>query len=160
MILIREEERDIAERKKKKLFALYVAIACVFVAAALLLLFLSPDGYKPYMAVTIVLSAAFGCYSVFFFSVQYDLAVKRYRLLEKVFSALPEREFAVFLSEGETITYEGIEMRTLLFEIGGTEREVHLLQGVADLTVGNKYLIEIHAGVLVEIGDENEEKVF
>lgn len=159
MILIREEERGIAERKKKKLLVVYVAIACLFVTAALLLLFLSPDGYKPYMAITIVLSAVFGCYSVFFFSVQYDLTVKRYRLLEKVFSALSEREYAVFLKEGETITYEGIEMRTLLFEIEGTEREVHLLQGEADLQVGDKYLIEIHAGVLVEIGEANEEKV-
>ena len=157
MILVREEEREIAERKKKRLFALYVIIACLFVTAALLLLFLSPDGYKPYMIVTIVLSIVFGCYSVFFFTVQYDLAVKRYRLLNKVFSALTEREYGVFQGEADEVTYEGVEMRTLRFKIIGTDRDVHLLQGDVTFVPGGKYLLEIHAGVLVEAEDANEE---
>ncbi|MBO7390857.1 MAG: hypothetical protein J6U39_05365, partial [Clostridia bacterium] len=72
MIFIREEDRVAAEGRRKRLITIYIAIACLFVLAALLLLFLSPDAYKPYMAVTIVITIAFGCYSVFFFSVQYD----------------------------------------------------------------------------------------
>ena len=161
MILIREEDRAQAERRKKRLLSIYLAIACVFVAAALLLLFLSPDEYTPYMAVTIVLSAAFGCYSVFFFSVQYDVAKKRFNVLEKVLFALPEREYAFFVKELEKLTYEGIEMRTLRFRVLGDERDVHLLQGDICLTEGEEYEIEIRAGVLYEIGCvSKDEKTF
>lgn len=160
MILIREEDRAQAEGKRKRLLTIYIAIACVFLIAALLLLFLSPDEYKPYMAVTIVISIVFGCYSVFFFSVQYDLVKKRSRLLEKVLSALPEREYAVFLKELDIITYEGLEMRTLRFMILGSERDVHIYQGEFSLEKGARYLVEIRAGVLYEIEEigESDEK--
>lgn len=156
MILVREEERDKAEKAKNRLLAVYIAIACSFVAAALLLLFLSPDDYRPYMIGTIFITIAFGFYSVFFFSVQFDCALKRYRLLEKVLGALPEKEYGVFLGEDDPLTYEGVEMRTLRFEVLGSERVVHLLQGDLSLQSGTKYLLEIHAGVLVEIGECNE----
>ena len=159
MILVREEEREQAEQRKKRLLASYIVVACLYVAVALLLLFLSPDGYKPYMIVTIVLSIAFGFYSVFFFSVQYDCAVKKYRLLNKVFSALPEREYGIFVMEIEPITYEGEEMRVLRFNILGSERDVHLFNGGLSLREGEKYLLEIHAGVLVEVR-ECDEKAF
>lgn len=159
MILVREEDRAQAERAKKKSLTIYITIACLFVVTALLLLFLSPDRYKPFMAVTIILSIAFGCYSVFFFSVLYDCILKRYRLLEKVFSALPEKEYALFVKETDVMTYEGIEMRTLRFLILGNERDVHLLQGEVSLIEGARYALEIHAGVIVEIGEANEEKI-
>ena len=162
MILIREEDREQAEKRKKRLFAIYIVIACVFVVAALLLLFLSPEAYKPYMAVTIVLSIAFGCYSIFFFSVQYDYVKKQYRLLDKVLAALPEREYGVYVRELEAITYEGIEMRTLRFFILDHERDVHLFKGNISLIEGEKYLVEIRAGVLYEISEmgERNEKTF
>lgn len=159
MILIREEERENAEKRKNRLLAVYIVVACLYVAAALLLLFLSPDGYKPYMVVTIVISIVFGFYSVFFFSVQYDCVVKKYRLLNKVFSALPEREYGVFVKETEPLTYEGVEMRVLRFNVLGNERDIHLFKGELSLREGEKYLLEIHAGVLVEAG-ECDEKAF
>ena len=161
MILIREEDRERAEKRKKRLLTTYIVIACLFVIASLLLLFLSPDGYKPYMAVTIVISAAFGCYSVFFFSVQYDFAKKTSKLLDKVLGALAEREYAVFVGELGNMTYEGIEMRTLRFLILDNERDVHLYgQGEFPLKQGAEYTVEIRAGVLYEIAEkgENDEK--
>ena len=159
MILVREEERARAEQSKKKLLAVYIGVACLYVAAALLLLFLSPDGYVPFMIADIIVTIAFGCYSIFFFSVQYDYALKKYRLLEKVFSAIPEKEYGVFRREAEPITYEGVMMRTLCFEMLGNERAVHVTEEQLALTKGQKYLLEIHAGVLVEIG-ECDEKAF
>ena len=156
MILIREEDRDEAERRKKKLLVLYIVTACLYAASALLLLFLSPDKYLSFMIADMVLTIAFGCWSVFFFSVMYDLAVKRNRLLDKVLSALAEREYGVFLKEESPMTYEGLEMRILTFRVRDDERVVHLLQGEISLTEGKKYLLEIHAGVLVEIGEPNE----
>ena len=155
MILVREEEREQAERKKKRLLTLYIVVACLYVAAALLLLFLSPDKYLPFMIVDMVLTVAFGFFSIFFFTVPYDLAVKRYRLLNKVFTALSEREFGVFLREENPLTYEGVEMRTLLFRVRGDERALHLLQGEVSLEKGKKYLLEIHTGVIIEIGEQD-----
>ena len=159
MILIREEDRLQAEGRQKKQLILYVAVACAYVAAALLMLFLSPEGYKPLMVLTIILTVAFGWYTIFFFSVQYDLAVKRARLLGKVLSALPEREYGVFIKEVDVMTYEGVEMRTLRFRVLDSERDIHLLQGELSLKEGEKYEIEIHSSVLVEIGEYNEKEV-
>lgn len=159
MILVREEERGKAEQGKKKLLAVYITVACLFVAAALLLLFLSPDGYTPYMIGDILLTIAFGFYSVFFFSVQYDCAVKKYRLLAKAFAALPEKEYGVFLGEKDVMTYEGVEMRTLVFRLHDGERDLHLFQGEIALKEGEKYLLEIRVGVLTEI-KEIDEKAF
>ena len=159
MILIREEDLTQAERRKKRQLTVYIAIACLFVVAALLLLFLSPDRYQPYMAATIVLSVAFGCYSVFFFSVVYDEIVKRCRLLAKVLSALPEREYAVFVKETDVLTYEGLEMRTFRFLVRGDERDVHLYSGDISLSEGKEYVLEIRAGVMYEIGGRDEKEV-
>ena len=159
MILIREEDRQQAEQKRKRLLALYIVVACVYAATALLLLFLSPDAYKPYMAATIVITIAFGCYSVFFFSVQFDVISKRYRLLDKVINALPEKEYGVFLQESDPLTFEGIEMRVFRFLIKGDERDVHLTEGSISPKEGRTYLLEIRAGVLTEIGEKNEETV-
>ena len=157
MILIREEDRERAEKRKKRLLTTYIVIACLFVIASLLLLFLSPDGYKPYMAVTIVISAAFGCYSVFFFSVQYDLAKKTSRLLDKVLGALSECEYALYVKELGNMTYEGIEMRTIRLLILGSERDVHLYnQGDISLKEGVEYTVDIRAGVLYEIAEKGE----
>ena len=153
MIFIREEDRVAAEGRRKRLLTIYIAIACLFILVALLLLFLSPDAYKPYMAVTIVLTIAFGCYSVFFFSVQYDFAKKTARLLEKVLSALPEREYGVFLKELDSLTYEGIEMRTFRFLLPNGERDVHHYQGNISLREGERYIVEIRAGVLYELAE-------
>lgn len=156
MIFIREEDRVAAEGRKKRLLTIYIAIASLFVIAALLLLFLSPDRYQPYMAVTIVLTIAFGCYSVFFFSVQYDFAKKTDRLLDKVLSALPEREYGVFIKELDSLTYEGIEMRTFRFLLPDGERDVHHYQGDISLKEGVKYIVEIRAGVLYELAETGE----
>ncbi|HAE88532.1 MAG TPA: hypothetical protein DCG79_01520 [Clostridiales bacterium] len=159
MILVREEERDKAEQGKKKLLAVYITVACLFVAVALLLLFLSPDGYKPYMIGDILLTIAFGFYSVFFFSVQFDHTVKEYRLLDRVFAAHPEKEYGVFLGEKEVRTYEGVEMRTLLFRVLGSERDIRLFQGEPALKEGEKYLLMIRAGVLTEIEETDEKAI-
>ena len=162
MIFIREEDRVAAEVRRKRLITIYIAIACLFVLAALLLLFLSPDAYKPYMAVTIIITIAFGCYSVFFFSVQYDFAKKSARLLDKVLSALPEREYGIFLKELDRLTYEGIEMRVFRFLLPDGERDVHHYQGDASLKEGVKYIVEIRAGVLYELqetGGQDEKEI-
>ena len=157
MILIREEDFREAEARKKKLLKLYIVIACVYAVSALLLLFLSPDRYTICMIADILLTIAFAFYSIFFFTVSYDLAVKRYRLLDKVLSALSEREYGIFMREDAAMTYEGLEMRTLCFVIQGSERIVHLLQGDVSLAQGTKCALEIHAGVLVSIGEKDEE---
>ena len=156
MILVREEERRDAESKKKKMLFAYILVACVYVAAALLLLFLSPDRYLPFLIGNIALSIAFGFFSIYFFTVGYDLAVKRSKLLDKVASALAERNYGVFLREEERMTVEGLEMRVLLFEVGEDEREVHVFESEQAFERGKKYLIEVRCGVLTEIGDVNE----
>ena len=159
MTLIREEDRRQAERLRKKLLAIYIVIACVYLVSVLLLILLSPDAYKPFMVGTIVLTIAFGWYSIFFFSVQYDLVRKREKVLDKVLAALPEKEYGIFLKELDAMTYEGVEMRTLRFRVIDDERDIHILLGEIALDEGGKYELEIHSSVLVEIGDCNEEKV-
>lgn len=161
MILVREEDFLRADNKRKRLLASYIVIACLFVAAALLLLFLSPDEYVPYMVGTILLSVTFGFYSIFFFSVWFDAVKKRSKILDKVLSALPEREYGVYIKELDVMTYEGVEMRTLRFSILGDERNVHYLQGDFPLVQGETYEIEIRAGVLYEIVSmRKDEKTF
>ena len=156
MILVREEDRLQAETKRKRLLITYIAVACLFVAAVLLLFLLSSEEYKPFMVVTILISIAFGWYTIFFFSVQFDFARKREHLITKVLSALPEREYGVFVKELDSMTYEGVEMRTLRFRVLDSERDIHLLQGEISLKEGEKYEIEIRSSVLAEIGDYHE----
>ena len=150
MILLKETDGILAERRKKKFLILYIAIACAYAAVALLLLFLSPDGYLPYMIGDILLTIAFGFFSIFFFTVLYDEAGKRSRLYDKVLSALSEREYGVFLKEEEPKTVDGVSMRVLLFVVAGTERELHCLSKEIAFEKEKKYLLEIRAGVLTE----------
>ena len=156
MILFREEDRAAAERRKKKLLAVYILIACVYLAAALVLLILSPEEYRIYQIADIALTVAFAWYSIYFFTVLYDAAWKRVRLLDKVASALTEREYGVFLREEEPKTVDGMEMRILIFRILDAEREVRLPEGDLSLKAGCKYLLEIRAGILTEIGGTDE----
>ena len=148
MILIRDEERKQAEDKKRKMLSAYVAIACVCVAAVLLLLLLSPDRCVPFLVGDIVLSIAFGFYSIYFFTVSYDLAVKRSKLLDKIAAAMPERHYAVFLREEERMTVEGLEMRILLFKVRGDDRELHVFESEQTFEAEKKYLLEVHSGVI------------
>ena len=156
MILVREEERKEAERKRKKMLFAYILVACVYAATALLLLFLSPDRYLPFLIGNVVLTVVFGFFSIYFFTVGYDLAAKRAKLLDKISSALAERNYGVFLREEERMTVEGLEMRVLLLEVGEDEREVHVFESKQAFERGKKYLIEVRCGVLTEIDDVNE----
>ena len=149
MILVREEDRLQAERKRKKLLFSYVAIAVVYAVVALSLLFLSPDAYRLYL-VTI----AFGFYSIFFFSVAYDDATKMSRLLDKIDRALSEKEYGVFVKEEESKTIEGVLMRILLFRVRDDLREVRCLSPEFRGEEGRQYLLELRCGVLVEIGGD------
>ena len=156
MIFGYEEECAQAEKVKKKLLTVYIAVAAAFVAAVLLLLFLSTDHYTPFMVANILLSIAFGFYSVWFFTVKYDFAVKRYRFLNKVSNALEEKEFAVFLKEEEMMTIDGVGMRILLFDILGTVREAHLFESNFAPEQNKRYLIVMRAGVIVKMEECNE----
>ena len=156
MILVGEGDRVAAERRKKRLLAVYIAVACLYVAAALLILFLSTDRYTQFLIAEIAITTALGFYSVYFFSVAYSDAVKRSRLLDKVMTVLSEKEYGVYLREEDRMTLDGVEMRILLFSIRDTEREVRVLQGELTLREGDKYLLEMRAGVLVEIGGAND----
>ena len=153
MILVTEEERAQEERKKKRYLLLYVVIACVYVAGSLLLLFLSPNEYIPFLLGDIFLSIDFGVFSVFFFTVAYAFVKSRSGLFNKVLAALPEREYARFLKKGDTITEDGVEMRKYHFLIREDEREVRAFPEDLPLEEGKRYLVEIRAGVLVEIGE-------
>lgn len=154
MILVREEDRTAAEKRKKRSIAAYIVLAAVYLAAALLLLFLSPDRYTLFMIGDILLTVLFGFFSVFFFTVFYDDVVKKYRLYDKVLSALVEREYGIFLKEEEKKTIDGVPMRILIFRVADTEeRELHLLSGEIALEKEKRYLLEIRAGVLTEIGE-------
>ena len=152
MTFIREEDRAAAERKKKLLLALYVAIACVYVVGAVLLLVFSSDSYIPYLIADILFTIAFGFYSIYFFTVAYSYAVREYRLLEKMLGALEEREYGVFLREEAPLTVEGLEMRSFLFLVNGVEREIKLFRGEISLEEGKKYTLEIRCGILKGIG--------
>ena len=156
MILIREEERSAAERTKKKMLTVYIAAACIYVAAALLLLFFSSDHYTIWMIADILLTIAFGFGSVYFFTVVYDLAVKRSKLLDKIASALEEREYGVFLREEEKMTVECVEMRVLLFQVRGVERELHVYEGECSFETNKKYLLVVRCGVITEIEKVDE----
>ena len=156
MILHYEEERASAERKKKFLLTVYIVVACVFVAVALLLLFLSSERYTIFMIADILVSIAFGFYSIWFFTVRYDDAVKRYRLLYKVDCALEEREYGVFLREEDAMTIDGVQMRVLLFSVRGTEREIHLFECDLVPPADKKCLLVLRAGVLVRLEECNE----
>ena len=156
MIFRFEEARDAAERRKKTLLTVYIVVAIAFVAAVLLLLFLSTDHYTPFMIGDILISIAFGFYSIWFFTVQFDCAVKRYRFLNKVVNALQEREYGVFLREEDEMTIDGVEMRILLFDVFGAERELHLFESDFSLEKDRKYILVMRGSVLVEIGECDE----
>ncbi|HCJ01262.1 MAG TPA: hypothetical protein DIC18_03485 [Clostridiales bacterium] len=158
-MLVKDEDRVAAERKKKQLLILYIVIACVYVAGALLLLFLSSDSYIPFMVGDIVLSIAFAWYSIFFFTVQFDYQVKWCRLMNKVTGALVESVYGVFVKEEARKTIEGVEMRILIFQVRDSERELHLLREDATFEKGKKYLLVTQASVIVEIGEQDEKKV-
>ena len=64
--------------------------------------------------------------------------------------------FTVFLGEKDVMTYEGVEMRTLVFRLHDGERDLHLFQGGIALKEGEKYLLEIRVGVLTEIKEIDE----
>ena len=83
MILITEQERDREEQKRKRYLLFYIVSACVYVAASLLLLFLSPLKYKGYLVGDILLSILFGFFSIFFFTVAYAFVKNRSHLFEK-----------------------------------------------------------------------------
>ena len=156
MIFLTEEDRLQAERKKKRLFILFIAVTCVFVAAALLLLLRSTDRYLPFMIADIVITVAYGWFAVYFFTVAYDFAVKNSRFLDRVLGALPEKEYGIFLREEEKKTIDGVEMRIFLFSIRETEREVRLYQGEVTFEQGKKYLLKMQCGVLIALGETDE----
>ena len=156
MILIREEDRIEAERQRKRLLLAYIAVACLYVVAALLLLFLSPDRYKLFLAGDILLSVLFGFASIYFFTIVYDFAKKRSKLLDKISGALTEKEYGVFLREEDRMTIEGLEMRVVFFEIRGDERELHVFENDFSFEKEKRYLLEMRCGVITVIGDVDE----
>jgi len=156
MIFIREEDWIEADRRKKRLLYAYIVTACLYVAAALALLFLSPDKYRLYLIGDILLSIVFGFGSIYFFTIIYDFARKRSKMLGKITGALGEKEYGVFLREEDKMTLEGLEMRVLLFRIRADERELHVFENDFTFETGKKYMLETRCGVITEIGDVNE----
>ena len=156
MILVREEESIRAERKKNRMLTAYIAVACVYAAVALMLLFLSPDHYTLWLIGDILLTVAFGSGSIYFFTITYDGALKRSKLLGKISSALEEKEYGIFLSEEEKMTVDGVEMRILLFNVRGTERELHVYESDLSLESGVKYYLVLRGGVITEIANVDE----
>ena len=71
MRLVTEEDARFARKKVKTLVWFYTGISVLFVAAALLLLFLSPEKYVPFLVLDVLLTAGFGVYSVYFFTISF-----------------------------------------------------------------------------------------
>lgn len=155
MRLVREEDLTRANKKVKRDFALYLAIACVYLAAALLLLFFSPDSYVPFLIADSVISAAFGVFSVYFFTVSFHLSRKKRDRIEKALSALPEKDFGVYLSPDGERTEDGVRLVAYLFLVRGNEREYKSFTPLS-LQEGGKYLIESGAGFLLALEEEDE----
>ncbi len=155
MRFVNEEDSVKAKKRIQSLVWLYTAISVLFVAAALLLLFLSPDTYWVFMALDILLTAAFGGYSVYFFTVSLFLARKKYAWIEKILSARTETQFAVFREEEGVKTVDGVEFHAYIFLVKGDEREYKTFDSFA-FEEGKRYRIESGAGVIVESEEENE----
>ena len=155
MRFVNEEDSVQAKKRVKSLVLLYCAISVLFVAATLLLLFLSPDTYWVFMALDILLTAAFGVYSVYFFTVSLFLARKKYAWIERILSARTETQYAVFQAEEGIKTVDGVEFHAYVFLVKGDEREYKTFDSFA-FEEGKRYRIESGAGVVIESEEANE----
>ncbi len=156
MQVVEEKELSAASSRRKKLFAIYLALAAAFLAAVLLLFFFSKHDYAPYLVGNVLLTMGFGFYSVYFFTVRYFDLRKYEKYLERVLSALPVKEYGVYLRSEGNVTKEGVVFEALIFRIRGDERKICSFKKELSLSSGVEYLLETRAGVLTmyEVRDE------
>ena len=157
MQIVGAEELQAATALRKRLIALYLALCPLYLAAALLLLLLSPHAYTWYMVGDILLTMAFGGYSVYFFTVRYFDARSYEKYLDRVINAFSAKEYGVFLRSEGAVTKEGVVFESLIFTIRGDERELLTFRKGLAFEVGRKYNLESRAGVLTryEVADES-----
>ena len=155
MRLVTEEDARVAQKKVRTLVGVYAGISSVFVAAALLLLFLSPEKYVPFLVLDVILTAGFGVYSVYFFTISLFSARKVRNKIERALDARSETQFAVYKESEGSKTVDGVELCSYIFLVKGAEREYKTFEPYA-FEVGKRYRIESGAGVVLDAEEENE----
>jgi len=155
MRLVTEEDARFARKKVKTLVWFYTGISVLFVAAALLLLFLSPEKYVPFLVLDVLLTAGFGVYSVYFFTISFFLARKKRNWVERALDARSETQFAVYQESEGLKTVDGIEFCVYIFLVKGDAREYKTFEPVS-FEVGNRYRIESGAGIVLSLENANE----
>ena len=150
MRLISQEDlaRTTARRKKER--NIFLLLTVLYVAAALTLFLLSSHEYTWYMVGDVALSIVYGFYAVYFFTVRYFDVRSLEKYTEKALSAMSEKEYGVFLREEGPVTKEGVTFLSCIFEVLGDEREICLLVREVPFAAGERYVLTIAAGVLVE----------
>jgi len=155
MQIVGAEDLKAAAAVRKRLIALYSAICPIYLAVALTLFFLSPHAYTWYMVGNILLTMLFGGYSVYFFTVRYFDARSYEKYVERVVNAISSKEYGVFLRSEGNVTKEGVPFEALIFTVRGDEREVLSMKRDLSFRAGEKYVLEMRAGVLTsyEVAD-------
>ena len=148
MQIVGAEDLKAAESARKRLTVLYAVICPLYLAAVLTLFFLSPHEYTWYLVGNILLTLAFGVYSVYFFTVRFFDARSYEKYIERVVNALSVKEYGVFLRREGTVTKEGVRFEALIFMVRGDEREVLTVKRDLPFAVGEKYVLETRCGVL------------
>lgn len=150
MQIVGEEDLKAAVSARKRLGALYAALCPLYLAAVLVLFFLSPHAYTWYMVGNILLTLLFGGYSVYFFTVRFFDARCYEKYVERVVNAISAKEYGVFLRREGTVTKEGVSFEALIFTVRGDEREILSVKRDLPFTAGEKYVLEVSAGVLTK----------
>jgi len=148
MQIIEEQDLVKATSARRKLQTIYWAITPVYIATVLILFFFSSHEYLWYLVGNVLLSLAFGCYSVYFFTVKYFDAKSYEKYLERVLSAMSSKDYGIFLRSEGSVTKEGVRFESLIFSVRGDEQQyLSFIEGLP-LEEGENYLIVGQAGVL------------
>lgn len=152
------EQAQQAEKKRRSMLFVFCALSACFLAAVLLLLFLSAEQYAVNLTANILLTVAYGWYAVWFLNVAYRDARMRCKLCRSMANALPQKEYLVFCGEGAPRSYQGVEMYELHFaDQSGNPRQV-MSFAPADLAPAT-YLVCTSANVLTACCEVTDEEI-
>lgn len=165
--LFSEEQKAAARREKKKLLFIWLGVLTAFVALVLVFVILNIVQVNLYRdrslrlagtLVCIVASIAFGCFTLFFFSIKYRLTRKYCRMLRDMDHGLKDTVEGKFVEYDENVSMkDGVYFYAMVLDCKPLKREDITMRKVLiehtvpklELAPGTRLKIVSHANILV-----------
>lgn len=166
-MMFSQEDKTQSRKTRKKLLWLWLGILFAYLAAVGVLIGVnlwqvettaSRALQVPFTVLAVVLSAAFGCFTLFFFSIKFRLTNKYCKMLRDIDRGLKDTTEGTFLKYDDTVAMkDGVYFYSMELDCKPlrrddiTLRKVLIEQTIAkpDLNEGDKIRFTTHANILV-----------